>query len=351
MKASPLKRLRYIHCTPLLFMCGIFTVSVFRNAKIGVPGTMLHHITPRASPILKYTARSTTQMSTTRHPLIPPYPYNYKFILNEPDKCKREAPFLVIMIIVDSKDVAARHAIRSTWGNESSIPGVSIAKIFLTGISPTMTNEIQNMLQEESVTFKDIIQQDFLDTYNNLTLKTMMGMEWVTKYCSRASYVLKIDSDMFLNVDFLVHKLLRPELPVRTNYMSGYIVSNTGPLRSKAYKWYVPEEVYPKDKYPPYCAGPGYVFSGDLAMKIYDVAQTIQLINMEDSFIGICMDELKIDLTKPPSNVFNGHKIEYNRCQFSSLITVHHYSPQRLLEIWPDFQSRNDSECIAKKTR
>lgn len=131
------------------------------------------------------------------------------------------------MIIVDSKDVAARHAIRSTWGNESSIPGVSIAKIFLTGISPTMTNEIQDMLQEESVTFRDIIQQDFLDTYNNLTLKTMMGMEWVTKYCPRASYVLKIDSDMFLNVDFLVNKLLRPELPIRTNYMSGYIVSNS----------------------------------------------------------------------------------------------------------------------------
>lgn len=113
----------------------------------------------------------------------------------------------------------------------------------------------------------------------------------------------------------------------------------------------MPKEVYPKDKYPPYCAGPGYIFSGDLAKKVYDVAQTIQLINMEDCFIGICMDELKINLTKPPSNVFNGHKIEYNRCQFSSLITVHHYSPQRLLEIWPDFQSRNDSECIAKKTR
>ncbi|KAJ1148426.1 hypothetical protein NDU88_001262 [Pleurodeles waltl] len=333
MKATRLKQRLCIICTPLLFMFGIFTLSVFMSANTE-----------------EYIERSTNQMMpTTRHPLIPPYPYEYRFILNEPDKCRREAPFLVIMIIVNSKDSAARHAIRSTWGNESSIPGVSMARIFLTGISPKLTNEIQTMLQEESVTFKDIIQQDFLDTYNNLTLKTIMGMEWVAKYCPQASYVMKIDSDMFLNVDFLVHKLLRPELPVRTNYMSGYIISNTGPLRRKASKWYVPKEVYPKNKYPTYCSGPGYVFSGDVAKKIYDVAQTIQLINMEDSFIGICMDELKISLTKPPPRVFNGHKIKYNRCRFSSLITVHHYSPQRLLEIWPDFQSRNDSECIANK--
>ncbi|NXL04549.1 B3GT2 galactosyltransferase, partial [Mesembrinibis cayennensis] len=92
------------------------------------------------------------------------------------------------------------------------------------------------------------------------------------------------------------------------------------PLRSKAYKWYVPREVYPNDTYPPYCGGPGYVLSGDLASKIYGVAQTLPVINMEDSFMGICLHALGIGVTGSPWGVFNMYRIEYRRCRFSQLV-------------------------------
>ncbi|NXH50422.1 B3GT5 galactosyltransferase, partial [Dicaeum eximium] len=98
--------------------------------------------------------------------------------------------------------------------------------------------ELRAVLQEEDELHGDLLQQDFLDTYNNLTLKTLMGLEWVSRFCPNASYVMKADSDVFLNLEYLAG-LLRP---LRTGLLMGHVYRRTGPLRNRAYKWFVPRE-------------------------------------------------------------------------------------------------------------
>ncbi|XP_063152720.1 beta-1,3-galactosyltransferase 2-like [Candoia aspera] len=284
--------------------------------------------------------QSLAPLTATRHPLEVVYSKDYNFLINEPDKCQKRNPFLVLLVVTKPQDFVERQAIRHTWGNESLVAGVSILRLFLTGVHPVFGSQLQNLLEEESSTHKDIIQQDFLDTYNNLTLKTLMGMEWISKFCPNATYVIKADADIFLNVNYTVSQLLQPHQSPKKAYMTGYIYRNAKPFRSKAYKWYVPWEVYPNDTYPPYCAGPGYVFSGDLAQKIYQVAHTIRVINMEDVFMGICLYELGISVTDSPWGLFNMDKISYEKCKFSKLVFVHHFGPQELLQIWPDFQDQ-----------
>ncbi|KAM4675009.1 beta-1,3-galactosyltransferase 2-like [Discoglossus pictus] len=283
--------------------------------------------------------------SSTRHALLPLYPYPYKFLINQQDKCQHRKPFLLLLVVGQSNDAATRNAIRKTWGNEANYGDVIIMKMFLLGISPNATEVSQQFLEKESAVYGDIIQQDFQDTYYNLSLKTLMGMEWVTKFCPNASYVMKIDSDMFLNVEYLVQHLLLPELPVRKNYFTGYILANSRPIRDRSSKWYVPKHIYPNYTYPPYCAGPGYVFSVDMAQKIYEVAQVIRVIPMEDAFIGIGLHELHIKPTKPPAGIFNGHRIDYNLCAFKNLVTVHHYGKDELLEVWLNFWSKRTFKC------
>ncbi|NXJ73108.1 B3GT2 galactosyltransferase, partial [Rostratula benghalensis] len=92
------------------------------------------------------------------------------------------------------------------------------------------------------------------------------------------------------------------------------------PIRRRSIKWYVPPEVYPNATYPTYCGGPGYVFSGELATKIYRVAQTLPLINMEDSYVGICLHALGVGVTRSPRGVFNMHRLPYEKCRFSRLV-------------------------------
>ncbi|KAM4749180.1 beta-1,3-galactosyltransferase 2-like [Rhinophrynus dorsalis] len=328
----------------LLGLFGLYfyseTVTYFFGSR---PQTSEHQIIPTNGPVLSWPP------PTTRHPLSPPYPYPYKFLLNAQEKCQNRNPFLVIMVIGHSYDINSRFVIRETWGNESNYEDVGVVTVFLVGLSPTRTESVQEMLKEENDVYGDLVQQDFMDTYYNLTLKTLMGMEWVTKFCPSVSYVMKIDNDMFLNVDFLIHHLLMPGLPVRKNYFTGYIVRNTRPLRDKQYKWYVPKEVYPNDTYPPYCSGPGYAFSGDMAKKIYEVAQVIRVMPMEDAFMGICLYELNIPPTDPPGGIFNGHRINYDRCKFHKLVTVHHYEGNELRDVWKDFWGKKKSGCPEKE--
>ncbi|XP_034953392.1 beta-1,3-galactosyltransferase 1-like [Zootoca vivipara] len=279
----------------------------------------------------------------TRHPLEVVYSTDYKFLLNEPNKCRERSPFLILLVITEPQHFPTRQAIRQTWGNKSSVPGVSILRLFLTGVHPKFGYPLQALLEEESSIHRDIIQQDFLDTYNNLTLKTLMGMEWISKFCPNATYAVKADSDIFLNVNYMVSQLLQPHLPPKKNYMTGYIYRNAKPVRDKASKWYVPREVYLNETYPPFCAGSGYVFSGDLAKKIYQVAKTIKVINMEDVFMGICLYELGISMTNSPLGLFNPFKVKYEKCKFSKVVVVHYYRPEELLQIWPDFRDQNQT--------
>lgn len=50
-------------------------------------------------------------------------------------------------------------------------------------IGQTQNNETQISINQESDNFGDIIQESFLDSYNNLTLKSIMMLKWVTTNC------------------------------------------------------------------------------------------------------------------------------------------------------------------------
>jgi len=48
-------------------------------------------------------------------------------------------------------------------------------------IVPLNVNLIQSGLEQESQMFGDILQENFVDTYNNLTLKTMFMLKFLSK--------------------------------------------------------------------------------------------------------------------------------------------------------------------------
>lgn len=50
-------------------------------------------------------------------------------------------------------------------------------------IGCTENEELQYEINEESKIYDDIIQERFLDTYNNLTLKSSMLLKWTINNC------------------------------------------------------------------------------------------------------------------------------------------------------------------------
>ena len=72
-----------------------------------------------------------------------------------------------------------------------------VAFAFLVGYS----EEFHLDLEYESDLFGDIIITDHVDSYNNLTLKTLAAFDWMQTYCKQAEYLLKTDDDMFIQVN------------------------------------------------------------------------------------------------------------------------------------------------------
>ncbi len=271
----------------------------------------------------------------------------YEYILNEQNACLLRAPFLVLLISVEPKNTDARDAIRQTWANESV--GGGLVRLFFIGLNEdTQKNgsKLQHTIDDESHRYHDIIQQDYRDTYNNLTLKTLMGMYWITKYCPEAKYVMKTDSDMFVNTEYLIEKLLKPKGQLTQKYFTGLNMLDLSPNRNKESKWYMPPEVYPGKRYPTFCSGTGYVFSGDVARRIYVASLTIPRLHLEDVYVGMCLAKLKIEPSLPPNELlFNHWRVPYSSCRYSNLITSHWFQPNELIQYWQHLQSNKHNPC------
>ncbi|XP_069549350.1 beta-1,3-galactosyltransferase 2-like isoform X1 [Brachyistius frenatus] len=270
----------------------------------------------------------------------------YRYNLNEPFKCRDSTPFLILLITTEPGQADARNAIRQTWGNESVAMGLGFVRLFLLGTRNSSDTSLQSSIEEESRVYHDIIQQDYQDTYYNLTIKTLMGMNWVATYCPHASYVMKTDSDMFVNTEYLIQKLLKPEVPPKQRYFTGFLMMDYSPIRDKHSKWYMPPEVYPGERYPTFASGTGYVFSGDVAELVYQASLSIPRLFLEDVYVGMCLAKWRIDPVAPPNNdLFNPFKVPYSSCKYSQLITSHWFQPNELIKYWNDLQINKHNAC------
>ena len=90
------------------------------------------------------------------------------------------------------------------------------------------------MVEEESVQYADVIQEGFVDSYNNLTLKSVMMLKWVTHHCSNVRYIMKTDDDMFVNVNNLVRLLMVRNM---TNLLVGALICGARPIVDTQNKW------------------------------------------------------------------------------------------------------------------
>ncbi|XP_068177952.1 beta-1,3-galactosyltransferase 5-like, partial [Antennarius striatus] len=277
------------------------------------------------------------------------YPTNYRFLIDHKDVCKTNNPFLVLMTPVAPKNVRARNAIRRTWGNETLVQDKVVVHLFVLGLpGGSDAEEVQKSLNEENLQHQDLIQSNFVDTYRNLTIKTMVLMHWLATRCPKAAYVMKIDSDMLLSVENLLTMLQRPKIP-KANYLTGCLLTNIPVVRSMNSKWYVSEEMYPQNRYPPYPLGTAYLLSNDLPAKFVEISKSVNYCTVEDAYIGMCMKKFDLTFSPPPGpSLFTKFHFKYNRCQFSKFITYNVRSPDELEKFWTDLR-RPEPPCPEKK--
>ncbi|KAL6461966.1 hypothetical protein MHYP_G00301110 [Metynnis hypsauchen] len=266
------------------------------------------------------------------------YPQNYRFILDHPQKCKQHNPLLVVIVPVAPHHTEARHAIRKTWGNDSLVQHGTVVVLFLLGLPSGNNSKIlQLRIHQENLQHQDLLQSDFIDSYRNLTIKTMVMLEWLKERCPQALFAAKVDDDILLNIRGLMMMLLSPSV-LLSNYITGLVWYGNIVIRDPSNKFYIPHNVYSNSVYPPYPLGMCYIMSMDLPEKILQVSKEIKPIFIEDAYIGLCLERLNIAPTNPPNLdqfVVNPPRV-YNRCYYVKRIAVMTNSPNELISYWTD---------------
>ncbi|KAM8976661.1 beta-1,3-galactosyltransferase 5 [Pelodytes ibericus] len=268
--------------------------------------------------------------------------YDEKYVLSPEIDCKKNPPFLVLLVTTTYDQKPARMAIRQSWGKARTIKGNHVVSFFLLGA--TASPQDQASLVEESKSYRDIMQRDFIDAYSNLTIKTIMGIDWIHHFCPETSYAMKVDTDVFVNTLYLVDLLLRKNKT--SNFFTGFLKPNEYPIRSPFSKWYASVHEYPDIKYPPFCSGTGYVFSVDVAHKIHNITAVVPFFKLEDVYIGLCLDRLKIPLDElHTEQTFFPDRISFSVCNYRKIITSHGMNPHEIELYWKTLESSADEKC------
>ncbi|XP_009994022.1 PREDICTED: UDP-GalNAc:beta-1,3-N-acetylgalactosaminyltransferase 1 [Chaetura pelagica] len=274
----------------------------------------------------------------------PVYKQHYLFTLRERLKCKDINPFLVILVSSRPEDVKSRQAIRITWGSQNSWWGHRVLTLFLLGQdSEGEDNAAALSVEDESVLYGDIIRQDFRDTYNNLTLKTIMAFRWATEFCPNATFLMKADSDVFINTPNLIQFLL--QLNSSEDVFTGYPLVGNYAYRGFQLKNYISYKEYPFRLYPPYCSGMAYILNGKLVPRIYELMSHIKPIKFEDVYVGICLNILKVNISIPEDNKFFLYKINFDICRYRHLIAVHGLTSSEIISSWQELLSKTSVTC------
>ncbi|XP_001355921.3 UDP-GlcNAc:betaGal beta-1,3-N-acetylglucosaminyltransferase 9-like [Drosophila pseudoobscura] len=233
---------------------------------------------------------------------------------------------LLVLISSAQSHEAARMSIRQTWMHYGSRRDVSMAFVLGRGSNETLNKA----LTKENYIYGDLIRGNFIDSYNNLTLKTISSLEWADLHCPRCKYILKTDDDMFINVPKLL-AFLDKHQDKRTIY--GRLAKKWKPIRNKKSKYYVSVDQFAAGVFPSFTTGPAYVLTGDIVHELYVRSLKTVYLKLEDVFTtGIVAKSL--DIKRVQVNEFVNRRISFNPCNIRNAISVHMIKSNEQFDLW-----------------
>ena len=141
--------------------------------------------------------------------------------------------------------------------------------VFLIGKS--FSDDIDEAVLDEAEKFDDIVQGTYEDTYKNLSLKALNGLEYRKLHCNKPDYILAIDDDTYVDIPSFKTHLQRLKKSKNFIECSQRTVVNGKVWREG--RWAVPLNVYPAERYPTYCNGPCYLMPKQTSDILYQASK------------------------------------------------------------------------------
>ncbi|XP_044759994.1 beta-1,3-galactosyltransferase brn-like [Coccinella septempunctata] len=272
--------------------------------------------------------------------------FQYSIDSYGPYICKNPAR-LLFLVKSAAKNYRRRNIIRKTWG--SPVHYESVKTVFLVG--ETTSKSVNMMVVRENEILKDLVLGNYIDSYYNLTLKTMTGLKWASEICSQnVEYFMFVDDDYYVSTKNILKFLNDPytypgtEFDVKnvTNIdtdefclYTGFVYKKERPIRKIFCKWFIPLKDYPYDFWPPYSTGGAYILSRKSLRMMNYASLFTKPIRLEDVYIGLLAYRLGI---QPVSNNEN-FKMEakYDFEGYRHVLAAHGFQePRKLWMVWKE---------------
>ncbi|XP_076454376.1 beta-1,3-galactosyltransferase 5-like [Babylonia areolata] len=257
---------------------------------------------------------------------------NFTMLIDQPELCSVKGPKaidIVFFIVTTHSNIARRNAIRKTWASVTKNNTSTLRHVFILGT--TADTNVMRAAEKEARQFGDVVIIGFRDTYRNLTLKVMSSLRWLISRCQNARFFMKTDDDVWINTRAIT-ALVDKHSQFLQRGVTGQCSHTVRPRREKS-KWSVPRDIYPEDRYPPYCQGSGYVSSLQVAKRVVEVSPDIPFFFLEDVYIGMCLQRLGFQ-----AKVFDRFRFGPNKnpCQGQSpdVPSIHQALPKKMLQFW-----------------
>nr|CAG4640903.1 EOG090X07AW [Eulimnadia texana] len=208
---------------------------------------------------------------------------SFSLLQNNITACK--SAFFVILVHSAARNNHRRDAIRKTWGKNQPV-------LFVLGRSAN--EQLNAAIDLENRSHGDLIQGSFIDSYKNLTYKHIMALKWAQNYCSSVDYIVKVDDDVFVNVNLLskylqnleeVDNVSSAEEKTKKNFILCDVEENAYAKRSYRSKWRLSYSEYRPYKYPAYCNGWGIIYSAGSIPRLLNQTEKVPFVWIDDVYV------------------------------------------------------------------
>ncbi|KAF8563188.1 hypothetical protein P879_11941 [Paragonimus westermani] len=266
-----------------------------------------------------------------------------EFTIGQWDFCSNK-PHLKLIIVVHSYSGNSyrRNLIRSTWGSLGRVGEEKIGILYFIG--QAARPEEQMRIEQENTIYRDLVQRNFTENYHNMTHKHLTVIEWLTlAECPWLDYVVKVDDDTFVDVFHLTRFLRVDRLKSTPGF---YCTATSGAKPSRPHtdrqhnKWTITAKEFPKNIFPTYCEGFGYIIEAELVPYLYLCSLFTRPIWIDDVYVtGMLADNLGFKRQKfLPGHAYDrvGPKVHSEQLLNNIFLTCYHseYLPETFRRLW-----------------
>ncbi|XP_036359632.1 beta-1,3-galactosyltransferase 1-like isoform X2 [Octopus sinensis] len=229
-----------------------------------------------------------------------PYEYDFKNLINEPVLCSQyEKVFLLYTVRTIYSHLDRRKVLRKIFQDipyDSFSKDIVVKHVFLFANTNNYTTE--SLIREESRIYRDIIQDDFPESYGNVYLKTLMAWKWSVEFCANVEYVMVLNDELFVDqiklLPFLHYDLSQADYDNKFAFCYCFGGRELMHNKLKKFRKLGEKMLYQGENYPIYCHGVGYIAHINVINKLYLASLKNKMLMPDDVWNGVLSEKLGI---------------------------------------------------------